>query len=166
MNRAYLAEPKVESSISPSFTTCGETYQVDPLSAIQVVAQPRLLRPTQSSLELSSSCVRFHHLATPEYAMVTINCAYTESINPAGSSPVLSRDQVWKALQIKTRHPQGFVPIISGTEILEENENEVVRKAHFIARDGIPAHSVVEVCKSYYPTVRCPAGMNPVVCEC
>lgn len=88
--------------------------------------------------------------------MVTINCAYTESINPAGSSPTLTKDQVWKALQIKTRHPQGFVPIISSSEILEEKENEVTRKAHFMERDAIPAHTVVEVCKSYYPTVRSP----------
>ena len=28
--------------------------------------------------------------------MVQIHCAYTEAINPAGSDPVLSRDQVGK----------------------------------------------------------------------
>lgn len=86
--------------------------------------------------------------------MVTINCAYSEPINPAGSSPVLTRDQVWKGLQIKTRHPQGFVPIISGCDILEDKDDVVIRKVDFIERPGMPAHSVIETCKSYYPTVR------------
>lgn len=85
--------------------------------------------------------------------MVTINCAYSEPINPAGSSPALTKDQVWKGLQIKTRHPQAFVPIISGCDILEDKDDVVIRKADFIDRPSIAAHSVVETCKSYYPTV-------------
>lgn len=84
--------------------------------------------------------------------MVTINCAYTEPINPTGATPVLSKDQVWRGLQRKIRRAQDFVPIITGCDVLEEKENEIVREAHFKARDGIPAHSVKEVCKSYYPT--------------
>jgi len=84
--------------------------------------------------------------------MVTINCAYTEQINPAGASPVLSKDQVWAGLQRKIRKAQDFVPIITGCDVLEEKEDEVVREAHFKERDGIAAHSVKEVCKSYYPT--------------
>ncbi|EGP87125.1 uncharacterized protein MYCGRDRAFT_42989 [Zymoseptoria tritici IPO323] len=84
--------------------------------------------------------------------MVVINCAYTEQINPAGATPVLTRDQVWNGLQRKIRKAQDFVPIITGCDVLEESENEVTREAHFKERPGYPAHSVKEVCKSYFPT--------------
>ncbi|SMQ50741.1 unnamed protein product [Zymoseptoria tritici ST99CH_3D7] len=87
--------------------------------------------------------------------MVVINCAYTEQINPAGATPVLTRDQVWNGLQRKIRKAQDFVPIITGRDVLEEKENEVTREAHFKERPGYPAHSVKEVCKSYFPTRVC-----------
>ena len=83
--------------------------------------------------------------------MVVVNCAYTEQINPQGASPVLTRDQVWKGLQRKIRKAQDFVPVIESCDVLEEKENEVVREAHFKAAMGQPAHTVREVCKSYYP---------------
>ncbi|EMD00773.1 hypothetical protein BAUCODRAFT_118509 [Baudoinia panamericana UAMH 10762] len=83
--------------------------------------------------------------------MVVIYCAYSEPINPSGTSPVLSRDQIWQALQQKVRHPSGFVPIITGTDIIEDKGDEVTRIAHF-QPPGKPAHSLREVCKSYYPT--------------
>ncbi|KAM0719755.1 hypothetical protein Q7P37_003888 [Cladosporium fusiforme] len=111
--------------------------------------------------------------------MVHVHCAYTEQINPAGSDPVLSRDQVgfslslttllsrpqelaavgrnvspiWKGLQRKIRHAEDFVPIIEKTDVIEDDKpNEVVRVAHFVEAFGQPAHTVREVCKSYYPT--------------
>ncbi|QIW95582.1 hypothetical protein AMS68_001100 [Peltaster fructicola] len=79
--------------------------------------------------------------------MVTINCAYTEPINPAGTSPALTRKQVWTGLQRKIRRAQDFVPVIKACDVLEDKGNEVIREAHFA--DG---HSVKEVCKSYWPT--------------
>lgn len=84
--------------------------------------------------------------------MVTINCAYTEAINPPGSSPTLTRSQVWKGLQRKIRHAQDFVPVIENTEVLEEKENEVTRLAYFKGKK----EGVKEVCKSYdlYPIHR------------
>ena len=84
--------------------------------------------------------------------MVVINCAYTEQINPEGASPVLTKDQIWKGLQRKIRKAQDFVPVIISCDVLEEKENEVVREAHFKPFMDQPAHSVKEVCKSYYPT--------------
>jgi len=84
--------------------------------------------------------------------MVTIHCAYTEKVNPAGATPVLSRDQIWKGLQRKIRRAQDFVPVIQACDVLEDKDNVVVREAHFIKGDGIPAGKVKEVCKSYYPT--------------
>jgi hypothetical protein len=45
------------------------------------------------------------------------------------------------------------VPIIEETDVIEDDkEDEVVRVAHFIEAHGQPAHSVREVCRSYYPT--------------
>lgn len=84
--------------------------------------------------------------------MVNIHCAYTEPINPSGASPTLSRDQVWRGLQRKIRKAQDFVPVIEGTDVLEEKENEVTRVAHFKGAEGKPGHQVKEICKSYYPT--------------
>jgi len=84
--------------------------------------------------------------------MVNIHCAYSEPINPSGATPVLSRDQIWKALQRKIRKAQDFVPVIEATEVVEEKENEVTRIAHFKAMNGHEAHAEKEVCKSYYPT--------------
>lgn len=84
--------------------------------------------------------------------MVTINCAYTEQINPAGATPVLTREQVWKGLQRKIRKAQDFVPVIEACDVIEEKDNEVVREAHFKAVQGFEKKTVREVCKSYYPT--------------
>ncbi|RMY89412.1 hypothetical protein D0862_10215 [Hortaea werneckii] len=78
--------------------------------------------------------------------------AHTEPINPSGASPILSRDQVWRGLQRKIRKAQDFVPVIEGTDVLEEKENEVTRVAHFKGTEGKPGHHVKEICKSYYPT--------------
>jgi hypothetical protein len=61
--------------------------------------------------------------------------------------------QIWKGLQRKIRHAEDFVPIIEKTDVIEDDkEDEVVRVAHFIEAHGQPAHSVREVCMSYYPT--------------
>lgn len=89
--------------------------------------------------------------------MVTINYAYTEKINPAGATPVLTRDQVWTGLQIKQKHPEAFVPVIERTEVISESENELIRMVYFKGKDGQPGEQVKEVCNSYYPTrVRLP----------
>ena len=87
--------------------------------------------------------------------MVNIHCAYTEAINPAGASPPLTRDQIWKGLQRKIRKAQDFVPVITATDVLEEKENEVTRVAHSKGMHGNPPHEVKEVCKYYYPTKVC-----------
>lgn len=84
--------------------------------------------------------------------MVTVHCAYTEAINPAGAEPVLTREQVWKGLQIKVRQAEKFVPVISKTDVIEDKGDEVTREAHFKPMHGQPAKTVREVCKSYYPT--------------
>jgi len=88
--------------------------------------------------------------------MVVIHCAYTEQINPSGTTPVLTRDQIWRGLQRKVRRAQDFVPVIEDCEVLEERTTdgvpEVVRLAHFKAMGDRPPTKVEEVCRSFYPT--------------
>ena len=89
--------------------------------------------------------------------MVAIYVAYTQPINPAGGTPVLTRAQIWNGLQRKIRRAQDFVPVISGCKVLEDNDNVVVREAYFTI-GGVPGQSgksVREVCKSYEPTKVC-----------
>ncbi|KAL1854368.1 hypothetical protein VTK73DRAFT_8764 [Phialemonium thermophilum] len=56
------------------------------------------------------------------------NVAYTALINPAGSSPVLTRAQIWKALLLKIRSAETFVPgAIQSTVVLSESVDPVSR---------------------------------------
>jgi len=85
--------------------------------------------------------------------MVAIYAAYTQQINPAGATPVLTRPQVWAGLQRKIRRAQDFVPVIHDCDVIEEKDNVVVREAHFTT-DGVPGRggkTIREVCKSYEP---------------
>lgn len=83
--------------------------------------------------------------------MVTINCAYTEAINPSAATPKLSREQVWKGLQRKIRKAQDFVPVIEATDVVEEKGDEVTRVAHFKSMHGQPPREVKEICRSFWP---------------
>lgn len=138
---------------------------------IRVRAYSRCIRNIERPIRLRISISRSlffiasqQHSYTPQLhtsqrnstaKMVTINCAYTEPINSPNTTPVLTRDQVWKGLQRKIRQAQDFVPVIKGCDVISEKENEVVREAHFKEMEGRPAMSVREVCKSYYPTKVC-----------
>jgi hypothetical protein len=88
--------------------------------------------------------------------MVAIYVAYTQQINPAGVTPVLTRAQIWAALERKVRRAQDFVPVITECKVLEDKDNVVVREAKFITgQDGVPGQegkTIREVCKLYEPT--------------
>lgn len=105
-----------------------------------------------SSLRLGCAVTENQSHLPERIIMVNVYIAYTEPINPSGATPVLSRDQIWRGLQRKIRKAQDFVPVIDGTTVLEEKENEVTRLAHFKGSNGTPEREVKEVCKSYYPT--------------
>jgi hypothetical protein len=84
--------------------------------------------------------------------MVNIHLAYTEPVNPAGASPTLTRDQIWRGLQRKIRRAQDFIAVVEGCDIVSDAPEEVVRVAHFKAFAGKPPGSMKEVCRSYWPT--------------
>ena len=83
--------------------------------------------------------------------MVVVHCAYTEPINVSGTSPTLTREQIWKGLQRKIRRAYDFVPVIDACDVIEDKGDEVIREAHFKDFGGMKPHTVREVCKSYYP---------------
>lgn len=84
--------------------------------------------------------------------MVTIYVAYTQSINPAGTTPILSRAQVWAGLQRKVRRAQEFVAPITSCTVLNEDGNVVTRDVFFKAPFGDPNKAVREVCVECEPT--------------
>jgi hypothetical protein len=91
--------------------------------------------------------------------MVAIYVAYTQQINPAGVTPVLTRAQIWAALERKVRRAQDFVPVITECKVLEDKDNVVVREAKFIAgQNSVPGQegkTIREVCTLSKPTKVC-----------
>ncbi|KAJ2903518.1 hypothetical protein MKZ38_009740 [Zalerion maritima] len=87
--------------------------------------------------------------------MVSFHIAYTSPINPAGSSPLLTRAQVWAGLQRKIRHADEFVPAIVACHVLSETgpcpNPEVTREVEFKPGMGPPGR-VREVCRSFHPS--------------
>ncbi|GAA5905895.1 SRPBCC family protein [Sporobolomyces salmoneus] len=53
--------------------------------------------------------------------------AATRPVNPPGSEPALSEDQVWKGLESKARKPHLFVPAITSAEVVKDEGNKVSR---------------------------------------
>ena len=81
--------------------------------------------------------------------MVTINVAYTAPINPAGATPVLTQDQVWRCLERKVEHAEEFVKVITTTEVLSKEGVTTVRRVKFVEK---PDEWVEERCVNYKPT--------------
>lgn len=52
--------------------------------------------------------------------MTKIHIVHTAPINSPGSSPRLTRAQAWAGLARKARHPEDFVPVVAGCEILRD----------------------------------------------
>jgi len=69
--------------------------------------------------------------------MPTIHAAATLPINPCGTSPVLTVEQVWEGLVEKSRKPQdGFVSVIKTCEVIEEKGEHMVRMVTFAPGAG------------------------------
>jgi hypothetical protein len=67
--------------------------------------------------------------------MVLIVLSQTFPINPPGVEPVLSVEQVWEVLSIKSRTPELFIQAMASTTVLEEHETSLVREVVF--REGV-----------------------------
>jgi hypothetical protein len=60
--------------------------------------------------------------------MVTINVVYTQAINPAGATPVVTRALLWAGMKMKVRKANGFVSVFSDYKVLEEHGNVIVQE--------------------------------------
>lgn len=83
--------------------------------------------------------------------MANFHLAATAPINPPGAKPVLSREQVWRALQIKVREPSLFVPVITSCAVVSEKGNVVNREVQFKSGLGLPEGKISEACTNYAP---------------
>lgn len=79
--------------------------------------------------------------------MPAVHVAATLPINPPGAQPVLSRAQVWAGLRRKVRHAEEFVPIITGCDVVSDEDGVVTRKVSFEGRED----PVTEVCTELPP---------------
>lgn len=106
----------------------------------------------------------------PSLTMPKIHIVHTAPINPPGSSIRLTRTQAWAGLARKARHPEDFVPVVAGCEILRDtavsspgadsirpvssnlsaDDDEIECIVHF--RPGVPhATQIRETCKLSAP---------------
>ncbi|ODM21910.1 hypothetical protein SI65_02754 [Aspergillus cristatus] len=73
--------------------------------------------------------------------MVLITASTTTPVNPSGSTPTLTKEDLWTALVLKARDPKQFVSVIESSEIISENENGLTRKVSFkgddASKDGV-----------------------------
>jgi hypothetical protein len=83
--------------------------------------------------------------------MVTINVAYTQIVNPSGASPIITRAQLWAAMEMKVREAHKFVPVFSDCKVLEEHDNVIVRETTLKPMEGRPGKTQKETCKLYKP---------------
>jgi len=82
--------------------------------------------------------------------MSQFHLAYTAPINPPSSSPTLSRDQVWAALQRKIHFAQEFVPVIQSCKVLSGENGVVKRIVKFVPGKG-PKEQVEETVRGFEP---------------
>ncbi|KDE04031.1 hypothetical protein MVLG_05532 [Microbotryum lychnidis-dioicae p1A1 Lamole] len=76
--------------------------------------------------------------------------AATRPINPPGAEPRLTKAEVWKALTIKTREPQEFVPMIRSCKVVKEEGNKITRHVKF---GSASSPTTIEECTLYEPTI-------------
>lgn len=69
--------------------------------------------------------------------MVLIVLSQTFPINPPGVEPVLSIEQVWEVLNIKSHTPELFIQAMASSTVFEESKTSLVREVVF-REDGGP----------------------------
>lgn len=74
--------------------------------------------------------------------------SYATPVNPAGADPVLTRDQVWRGLEMKAENALPFVPGMSKCEVVEREGNMILRDVTFKGsshQERILLHKPVQV---------------------
>ncbi|KAJ7053311.1 DUF1857-domain-containing protein [Mycena amicta] len=76
--------------------------------------------------------------------------AATRPVNPPGVEPVITEEQLWKALEYKARNPQAFVPMIISCKVTVDDGKKVP-----YTRSGIEdsPEVVVETIDAYASTI-------------
>ncbi|PSS36796.1 hypothetical protein PHLCEN_2v1340 [Hermanssonia centrifuga] len=64
--------------------------------------------------------------------------AHTAIVNPPSASPVITQEQLWKALQQKARDPLRFVPVIETCDVIKEDTGGLTRVVTFKPGTGPP----------------------------
>ncbi len=57
--------------------------------------------------------------------------SYVVEVNPSGAEPVLSRQQVWRGLEMQAKDALPFVPGMTRCDILERTGNQIPREVSF-----------------------------------
>ncbi|KAF7324074.1 DUF1857-domain-containing protein [Mycena kentingensis (nom. inval.)] len=75
--------------------------------------------------------------------------AATRPVNPPGAEPVITEEQLWKALEYKARNPQAFVPMITSCKITKDDGRKLVREVTF----GQSPEVITETIDAYESTI-------------
>jgi hypothetical protein len=68
--------------------------------------------------------------------------AASRPINPAGVTPVLTAEQVWKGLELKERQPGLFLNVIESCQVIQDEGKNVRCRIYLEAR--IPLRSMAD----------------------
>jgi hypothetical protein len=74
--------------------------------------------------------------------------SYAIPVNPPGATPVLTREQVWRGLEMKAENALPFVPGMQKCVVVERSENMILRDVTFAGdshRERIFLHKPVQV---------------------
>ncbi len=74
--------------------------------------------------------------------------SYTTEVNPPGVLPVLTREQVWRGLEMKAENALPFVKGMTKCEVIERSGNQILRDVIFAGsehRERITLHAPVQV---------------------
>ncbi|KAJ5126763.1 hypothetical protein N7448_007542 [Penicillium atrosanguineum] len=89
--------------------------------------------------------------------MITLNVAYTEPVNCSDPCiPTLTREQIWKGLELKARCPQDFIPSFDNSRVIEERDDGsyILREAHVasdLRESPMAGKWIREECRLYRP---------------
>jgi hypothetical protein len=74
--------------------------------------------------------------------------SYTTEVNPPGVLPVLTREQIWRGLEMKAENALPFVKGMTKCEVIERSGNQILRDVIFAGsehRERITLHAPVQV---------------------